>query len=469
MLIFDGSDKVIELAETQLEKGKEISGDEVTILHLSDLHYDESIVDNGRVFRELEENITRKLESLRWGILHQIVFSGDFVFGLSIFNECERELKKTTSDSQWKSVQKALKDGVEEGKNNKADAFLKCMSDKYVTAFKSCAEQIIKMAKKITPVNFREDRSILVVPGNHDLMRFSPNGPGRHPATHPRIKHYAENFANKFLEGRPKTDHLDKLTKSPTLTIDSRENGVIAIVGLDSNHFEYHQPDNPDSPGFGLINRTQLDQTIALFDWLSRKVDDRPLYTIVVFHYHLLPVEGGNITHRYSDGKSQTFLVDTQWVIERLQDHRVSMVLHGHRHLEALQQVSYHPLNRSVNYRSPSHILSCPPALPTSADGALLQVNLLDGEVHLEFLNPTQTQSDRFHPKTVPLISASRISPGEIRLYREMMAWLDGDALPSQRPANLLQKLDQDGDRAKIEKYKDLLKASWNRFGYVQC
>ncbi|MBF8273511.1 MAG: Calcineurin-like phosphoesterase [Magnetococcales bacterium] len=456
MFLYDNSTTVKKSIESRIESGRGEENDYVTILQLTDLHLDPTVIEQGYVLGELSKNINGKTEVLGWKKLDQVVFSGDFLHGRNI------------SDSATTDVNR-LYNGVTMNKakeEEKKNLLCRKIEEQYDQAFTGCVRFINKLIQEVAPETVDNPKEhLLVVPGNHDLVRTSESSFGKSTtATPPRIEKYIQHFANQFLE-IPLSGEFYKLVNNPTLLLTSRKNGVVAVIGLDSNHYEYNQPEPPESPSVGWVNREQLNGALNLIRWLTGLVTDRPLYVIVVFHYHLLPVELSTKFLRTHDRKELTFLVDAQWVIEKLQDHQVSLVMHGHRHLNKLQNVSYHPLDVGYSRRNVLQILSCPPAETNDKNGALLRVDLLAGAARVEFL----TQKAPPRAKSIPMVSASRIAPGEMRLYREIHAWLNGGDLPSGRPVDLLAKLETSRDSTAAQKFRELSESVWKKFGYVLC
>ncbi|MBF0136026.1 MAG: metallophosphoesterase [Magnetococcales bacterium] len=445
MFIYDDSVTVKNLIKLQIDCEADTNENKINILQLSDLHLDPTIIEQEAVLKELSESVNQKVKELKWGKLDQVVFSGDFLYGKSLIESSKIEMKKRTEKIDLNMM----------------------VENKYHDSFGKCVAFIEKLIDNVAKNLDGIRKSVLVVPGNHDLLRFRESSMiSSGKMIPPRISCYINRFASRFLKVDLMEDEKYKMVNCPSLTLTSRMNGVVAIVGFDSNHFEYNQGEEPDSPSVGWVNRSQIEMAKNMLKWLTEVITDRPLYIITVFHYHLLPVDASANFQRTYDKKELTFLVDTQWVIEQLQDYQVSLVLHGHRHLNALQNVSYHPFDMLGSRRNMLQIISCPPSKENDNNGVLLQLDLLAGGMRIEFLKKS-SKADR--PKSIPMVSASRISPGEMRLYREIHAWLDGENLPSGRPVDLLAKVETSRDKSAVNKFKNLSESVWKQFGYVQC
>ncbi len=134
------------------------------------------------------------------------------------------------------------------------------------------------MAKDfITELNSIADT--FVVPGNHDSCNVG-------------LIHFRNLFGDRRFIGTDKNDD-------------------IIIIGLDSSEPDIHD---------GKLGFDQLEWLNDVFNKIPR---DK--FTVVTFHHHLLPVP--------QTGRERNILLDSGDILKLLVDHKVNIVLNGHKHV----------------------------------------------------------------------------------------------------------------------------------------
>ena len=245
----------------------------------------------------------------------------------------------------------------------------------YDTCFNDVAIPAISDALKALNVGCS---NIISVPGNHDVYREGAlrdlGGPDRPP------KHYlyynfvepAFNIAFRPSETGPPEEPCFLLLQCDVprpMGAMSDPMAYIAIVGFDSNLIEYEYN---HVTTLGKVPKTQLTNfETKLMPALAKITTKAPLYVVVVLHHNLLPIENRTLSddleretlrrletlrtnHQIrcvspfkqclgshvaaSVGVSMT--VNTVDIIEHLQRQRVSLVLHGHMHDNAIHRSS---------------------------------------------------------------------------------------------------------------------------------
>ena len=89
------------------------------------------------------------------------------------------------------------------------------------------------------------------------------------------------------------------------------KNNELVIIGLDSSEPDIHD---------GQIGIDQIE-------WLKNQLEKAPahLRKIVTFHHHLLPIP--------QTGRERNILLDAGDILKVLMDHKVDLVLNGHKHV----------------------------------------------------------------------------------------------------------------------------------------
>jgi len=93
--------------------------------------------------------------------------------------------------------------------------------------------------------------------------------------------------------------------------VERDKSSNITIIGLDSSEPDIHD------------GRIGFDQLEWLNDELNKIKNDN--FTIVTFHHHLLPIP--------QTGRERNILLDSGDTLKLLTDHRVNLVLNGHKHV----------------------------------------------------------------------------------------------------------------------------------------
>ncbi|HTU47202.1 MAG TPA: metallophosphoesterase [Bryobacteraceae bacterium] len=393
-----------------------IDSERISIAQLSDVHWDlqGSVADTTRKRNELLGTLDQLKVKTAAEAIHGIIFSGDLACGPSAVR-----LAKRDNDSVDAIFRKIYRDA--------RDVILAALKHLDIDAEKGC----------------------LAIPGNHDVVRDSTEAKKHEP--------FLETIIKPFSKDPP--PHADEAIECPRLCLIGNDHGVIAIIGLDSNHAQYK--DQKELHTHGLVGPEQIARTKSLIETLQNAVSHCPLYVCVTIHHHLLPVSAPNKKSALDD---QEFLrrvtLDARAVIEALQDSFVSLVVHGHMHDEAIQQVSYLP-PRPDRSKPLLSIVSSP---QYDKGAVLLTFDLYTGQVAVQIA--ARDADKKFIGTALPLVSASRIPPREMRLYREIKAWLDPSlpALPSGRNRDVLPPV-VPGLR---DAYWKALEEEWKECGYVR-
>jgi len=104
--------------------------------------------------------------------------------------------------------------------------------------------------------------------------------------------------------------HFRKLIGDRKFIERDKDNDMI-IIGLDSSEPDIHD------------GKIGFDQLEWLNDELNRIKRDK--FTIITFHHHLLPIP--------QTGRERNILLDSGDTLKLLTDHRVNLVLNGHKHV----------------------------------------------------------------------------------------------------------------------------------------
>nr|VFJ90801.1 MAG: Calcineurin-like phosphoesterase [Candidatus Kentron sp. H] len=133
-------------------------------------------------------------------------------------------------------------------------------------------------------------KQCLVLPGNHDVLRDEKK-PGSNGCPE-RIRSFMENVHKHFDGGTTGNPSTEDPTTSPRLVLLGNENGILAIIGLDSNQAAYTiASPECDVWDHGFVDRAQRERLEETAFLLAEKFPSIPLYLVVTLHHHLLPVE----------------------------------------------------------------------------------------------------------------------------------------------------------------------------------
>lgn len=287
----------------------------------------------------------------------------------------------------------------------------------------------------------------LAIPGNHDVVRRGGSDQRRKQTSQmltAKNLHQSSSFVKHIqapLAGKASMDAA-ALCKTPKLLLLGSRLGVIAIIGLDSNQLAYEAP-GLEYPGY--IGNAQLENAKELTIKLKKVFQDRPLFLWTVWHHHLLPVYNAErVNYIIPNTKSKdpnpnellglfdAVTIDGRTIVEELCDWRVSLATHGHMHTPCIQRISYTPHTERI-----LNILACPSCLPKTDNehpyvgATLVEIDLERGLAEISINGRRNvgsgigtSQHDLHITFPIPLVSASRIPLGEMRLYRRLNAWL---------------------------------------------
>ncbi|MFC7243033.1 hypothetical protein ACFQO7_11160 [Catellatospora aurea] len=324
--------------------------------------------------------------------------------------------------------------------------------------------------------------SILAIPGNSEA-RTQPGADGFYG------RFAASLVGNATMPPRPQDVPLAKVTRV-CLREDpdhSRALAYVVVIGFDSNEAAYSHPLISDH---GQISRAQMEAAQQLVGTLSRTVAlNAPLYVIGVTHHNLLPADTRRLAatadvdrfNQHARGiecqagcdnpEPSRLCVTNHMLVESssgsttnssefltlCRDIRMSMVIHADMRTPEVATMSSTSL---ASGESPSEItvVACPPFARNSrmSGMAWIRVNVWKGEMEIAFRYDVESDGHGDPIQIVrPLVSASRVTPAERRLYDTVHKLLDDAAAQP------------DGDLAGIASFRDYVEKIWADTGYV--
>lgn len=305
-------------------------------------------------------------------------------------------------------------------------------------------------------INANKRKSCLILPGNHDLQMYYSSTPSINNA----IQSFFDKIHLNFCRGGG-TLPAQYFAHAPRLCLLGNKKGVVALLGLDSNHAAYA---NPQAHKHGMVSESQLLQLENAVAAIRCHYSDRPVYVVVALHHHLLPVESAQPAWLENVPSVERSIVsvtlDAPEVIRRLQKLRVSLVVHGHMHDKVVQNVNYtwdEALHRLL-------IVGCPSfPRPIGAGyrqaggqtgASVLSFDLERGTAQVDVLDTIDPANSR--SVILPLASITRVSAGEQRVRNRLNDWLSADA-PFLHPAS----------RTKAQSFQKKADEFWRKHGYV--
>jgi 3',5'-cyclic AMP phosphodiesterase CpdA len=428
----------------------EVEGDRVNLLQVSDIHWEPGASLEGRQ-RTLQKQLRLWQHEAAVDKVHGVVMSGDVIDGSAHARASKSPVARRRF---WDRLRRPAVDSAGER-----------LRTSYREAHRSGAEVLSKALQCEYEMDaHRQKKSVLVVPGNHDVLRSAATL-NRDPPH--RWESFVEHFAPTFTGGVPTTTDR-KTVEFPRLCLYGNESGILALFGLDSNYLVYEHGE-PKWFDHAMVHHEQLSNFRATVERLHENVADRPLYIVVSLHHHLLPVIEPTYDRPLDlqeDLKRVT--LDTRSIIEELQASCSSLVLHGHMHQHTVQQVSY--LTATVGaQRSPLSIISCG-CYQNVYKSAIISADLYWAKARIVMmLGRDDMQGAVKDPleTSVSLVSASRVPSGEMRLYREMRAWLEPAPNRAQLPSGRNREDMLRPDPVKAAHFADLVERRWKDIPYV--
>lgn len=195
--------------------------------------------------------------------------------------------------------------------------------------FDAAVEFIEQLSRQLTY------RTILVVPGNHDIDRSTPVAIKE--LSLPTPQEEAEERFRAFL-GRLKrfdgqiNEHLSMVTR-----VERRGRNGLVLVGLNSSRVE-----RSDTRGWGYVG---ADQTGAVGRaLLDAKRGDRAKegdWVVAIMHHNPLPVVdvGLQVLSGTPDRRKFSFVMDAGRTLSFLADLGIGLLLHGHTHVRSNKRV----------------------------------------------------------------------------------------------------------------------------------
>lgn len=293
--------------------------------------------------------------------------------------------------------------------------------------------------------------------------------------------HFYQNVARRFLETDPSADWLSaesplNPTQLPALSAaavftdekldgDRVPSSYLAVIGLDSNFAEYC---NDGAENHGEISELQLERAHNLIAALAARCNDAPLHVVLAVHHHLLPVENRRLSQTRDDAyaafgkqtsmecrdgchstRTSNFCVD-KWlaaeasrstmlngsrIIQFCHEHRVSALLHGHMHQEQVLWVNRQSFD-TRQFDETLAVIACPSfkrgqeplhKRPMIEGMVRLRLRPADNAIEIAYSgNAANKDAGAVTPPRAgmqvlaPLLSASRVSDGERRLYQDV-------------------------------------------------
>ena len=339
--------------------------------------------------------------------------------------------------------------------------------------------------------------NLLSIPGNHDVYRGGKVQFDK-GAEIERFRPYYDAFAVEIAAnkvsygaawGRPCVFATKVVRKEAGKTVGTL--AYLAFIGLDSNFEEYNRK---FIENYGRVHPEYAEMVEKdIIPHLAREASDAPLYLFGVVHHHLLPINNPEITAEDSDGVRElqksgrleghcikspstvcgaNYLIaknvvstttNAAFLIEFFQKNRMSLVLHGHMHQNAIQEISNTPF-KQAGAASTITVLACP-SFTGGTDSAgfkgivNLSLDLQAGTIQIDATSVPATAKDWGTPVQVtrPLVSASRITPAENRLYFAMKKYLKQQFKLATTTAQ----------RAEIQRFERYVDENMKEHGYV--
>jgi len=345
---------------------------------------------------------------------------------------------------------------------------------------------------------------LLVVPGDEDTR--SGRGSARSPwpdAEAPGAGPYYSQFAGKLAAGSVPPDptahpvvalfRIRSRDQKSTARLGIAPLAYFAVVGFDSNDASHKLP---ILSNYGQVSEAQLEWARRLVGTLQADLArSTPLYVIAVTHHNLLPVEDRlvhsprgaydermvRLQQQMQDDPASASLCEplpqlcianhllaenalggtsnATGLLGFCDQVRASLVLHSNMH----QRVATTLVSRPLVAGQPARELAvvAAPAIATgrpTSGMARLRLNLWKGQAEITFYHDTAPDGGTpSNPIQIvsPLISASRVSTSERRLYNRM------SGLVARALADGL------GDAGEIHDFADYAATVWEDHGYV--
>lgn len=345
---------------------------------------------------------------------------------------------------------------------------------------------------------------LLVVPGDEDTRRGrvsarSPWPSAAAPSAGPYYSHFASNLAAGPVPADPTAHPVAALFRirsrdqQSTARLGVAPLAYLAVIGFDSNDAGHKLP---ILSNYGQVSEAQLLWARRLVGTLQAGLArSAPLYVIVVTHHNLLPVEDRfvhsprgahdervvKLQQQMQDDPASAGLCEplpqlcianhllaenslggtsnATGLIEFCDEVRASLVVHSNMHERVVTTLASRPLVAGQPARELTVVAapSIAAGRPTSGM-ARLMLNLWKGQAEITFYHDTAPDGGTpSSPVQIVsrLISASRVSTSERRLYSRM----------SELVAHALTH--SSDDAAEIRAFADYAASTWEDHGYV--
>ena len=397
------------------------------------------------------------------------------------------------------------------GRRNGSEPELRRVESAYtdicVPAFRQLQEAERAWSRALGPA--RTCPRILSVPGNEDSYGGGGSVRGAWtstPATagqaatdaYPYYTHFAKDLAANTMPKSPESHPVAsvfRIVPREDTEAGGLENAPLAyvtVVGFDSNAVSYKHDLVSD---YGQVDEDQLQWSQRLISTLRSGVArSTPLYVISLTHHNLLPVEdrvvppprgaddervvrfqkliaGGPsgaceplsrlcVTNHFLAENALSTTSNASGLLSHWQQLRTSLVLHGHMHSRSVTTLVSTPVAAGQPARELTVL-----AVPSFAAGrpasgmARVSLDLWKGQAEIAFHYDSAPDGGPATAPTQiirPLISASRVSSSERRLYAKV-AGLVAEALQASPPV----------DPSGVRRFADHVAAIWESDGYA--
>ncbi|MBF0139317.1 MAG: hypothetical protein HQL74_03445 [Magnetococcales bacterium] len=247
---------------------------------------------------------------------------------------------------------------------------------------------------------------------------------------------------------------------------------MVAIIGLDSNHSAYT---SIQAYKHGMVSKDQLDKLKQAIDAIKSEFKEQPVYVTVVLHHHLLPVRdielmGDNSSSPPEDLANtamQSILLDGPTVIRAMQGMRVSLVLHGHMHEKFIvKNIDYLTCGQKLAIVGcpsfPQTVIGTPRTDARTPGGVVLTFDTVRGTAQVDVI-VMQGDDQKSKSIALPLISVTRISASEHRVWNRLNQWLSSPQSTSPKYFRDIMQPHSDI----IQPFRQYAEKVWKEEGYV--
>lgn len=186
-----------------------------------------------------------------------------------------------------------------------------------------------------------EKDQIIVVPGNHDVVRYSDPSNVRENAVEKQANYEHETMFRTFVDELVGRDWKASLNYVRRVHLGAADLDVCVLNSCTIAATEWTE--------YGYVGRNGLD---AIAD-LAKQKAERPTFRFLAIHHHLLPV--ANVEAPKSKGVTLT--LDASEILAAAQRAGVNVALHGHQHKPKIAMYHSLPLNGD-SAGTPIHVIA---------------------------------------------------------------------------------------------------------------